>query len=125
MKGYIAISTSVILSILIMVVAAALGAYSFTSRFGYVDFDNKHGSYSLARSCLDHALLRFAENPLYAGNETVDVSSYQCLIATFEVSGPNTIIKARAQISGATTNLRLTVNTANLSTISLEELTSF
>lgn len=124
-KGYIAITTSIVLSILIMIVAASLGSSNLFTRFNYLDFDNKQLSFVTARSCLNYALLKLAENSNYSGNETVDISSNQCTINPVETSGQNFIIKSRSQIEGATTNLKLTVNAATLSTISLEELVKF
>lgn len=124
-KGYIAITTSIILSILVMAVAISLGSSSVLTRFNYVDFNNKQVSFITARSCLNYALLKLAGDSSYAGNETVNISSYQCTIQPIETSGSNKIIKARSQISGATTNLKLTVVSSTLSTVSLEELVKF
>ena len=124
-RGYIAITTSIILSILILAVAVSLGSSNLFIRFDTLDFYNKQSSFSAARSCLDYGLLKLADNPSYLGNETISISSYQCSILTVETSGPNKILKARSQISGATTNLKLTVNAQNLSTVALEEVVSF
>jgi len=124
-RGYLAISAAIILSLLILVVSAALGSYSFTTRMNVVDFDNKQASYSAARSCLDQALLKLADDSNYAGNEAFPIGDQQCTVVSVAPSGINSIIKARAQINGATTNLRLTVNTNTLSTVSLEEVASF
>ena len=124
-QGYIAITTAIILSIVIMVVAISLGSSSLFTRFAFVDFNNKQASYFVARSCLDYALLQLSQNSAYVGNETVNIGSYQCSIQAVETSGSNKIIKARSQISGATTNLKLTVVASTLSTVSLEELVKF
>ncbi len=124
-QGYIAITTSIILAILIMIVAISFGSSSIFTRFNVLDLNNKQASYFIARSCLNRALLSLADNGNYAGNETINISSYQCIILAVETSGQNTIIKSRSQISGATTNLKLTVNAATLSTVSLEELVKF
>lgn len=124
-KGYIAISTAIILSILIMAVAGALGGYSFTTRNNIVDFENKHASYGAARSCLDQALLKLAEDSNYAGGEIFQVGEAECEVVSVAPSGPNSVIKARSQIRGATTNLQLTVDSATLSTVSLEEVVEF
>lgn len=125
MKGYIAITTSIILAILILVVAVSLGSSSLFTRFNAVDFNNKQISYFTARSCLSYALLKLTENSNYSGNESINVSEYQCGILPLETSGPNKIIKARSQIDGATTNLKLTVTANTLSTVSLEEVVKF
>jgi hypothetical protein len=74
---------------------------------------------------LDHALLKLSGNSGYAGNEAVSISSYQCTISSVEISGENKIIKVRSQIGGSATNLKLTVKSSDLSTVSLEELVKF
>lgn len=124
-KGYIAITTSVILSFVVFVVAASAGSASLFSRNNNLNFSFKKTSYFVSKSCLDYALLQIALNSNYAGDDTIMIDTYQCTIQTIETSGSNKIIKSRAQISGATTNLRLTVVASDLSTVSLEEVVSF
>ncbi len=121
-NGFIALTTSIILSILVLLVAASLGSANLFNRFAVVDFSNKQASFSVARSCLNYSLLKLAEGSSYAGNETLTVASYTCAIGAITTSGANKVITAKSQINGATTNLRLTVVTASLSTVSLEEL---
>lgn len=124
-KGYIAITTSIFLSLVTMVVAIIFAASTFLTRFNYVDFESKRVSYSLARSCLNYGLLKLADNGNYSGNETINVSSGQCAVRPILTSGSDKIIEAHAQTSQSTTNLRLTVNSITLSTVSLEEIVKF
>lgn len=124
-EGYVAITTSIILSMIILVVAITLGSSNLLTRSDFLDFNNKQLSFTLARSCLGYALLRLAEVPTYSGNQTIAVDAYQCSILPIETSGQNKIIKATAQISGATTNLRLTVDGNSLITVIFEELSTF
>lgn len=124
-NGYIAITVTIILSLLMLILAGTLGMSALLTRFETVDFSNKKSSYFMARSCLDHALLKLAVNGSYAGNENLNINSYQCSILPIETSGPDKIIKARSQIMGATTNLKLTVNSSSLATIALEETVKF
>lgn len=123
-EGYIAITTSIILSMIVVALAIALGSSNLLTRSDFLDFNNKQLSFTLARSCLGYALLRMAEAPTYSGNQTITVDQYQCSIAAIETSGQNKIIKASAQISGTTTNLRLTVNGGSLATVFFEELST-
>lgn len=124
-KGYIAITTSIILSIVILAVAISLGSSNLLIRFDILDFYNKQSSFAIARSCLNYGLLKLADNPAYSGNETIGISSFKCSILTLETSGSNKILKTRSQIEGATTNLKLTVNASTLETISMEEAVKF
>ena len=123
--GYIAITTAVILSLMVMVVAIALSSANLFTRLDVLDFYNKQTSYGIARSCLNDALLKLAMNPSYAGNETITVSSWQCTTQPIATAGTNKVIKAHAAVNGATTNLQLIVVAATLSTVSLEELKQF
>lgn len=126
MKGYVAITTAIILSLLVLVVALTLANSTFIARYNNVDFNSKKTSYFLARTCLNKALLKLSQNPNYSGNETVIIGGgYQCSIVSVETSGSNKIIKSRAQLGNAATNLRLTVNGSTLSTVSLEEVVTF
>src|SRR3989338_5348271 len=104
--GYLAITTATILALMVMVIAIVLGSANLFTRFDVVDYYNKQTSYAAARSCLNRALLALALNPGYTGNETITVSSWQCTIQTIVTAGSNKIIKARAAVNGATTNLQ-------------------
>jgi len=74
---------------------------------------------------LEQVLLKLSLNSSYGGNETVTIGSDQCLILPIEISGSNKIIKTRALINSATTNLKLTVNSSTLDIVSLEEIQKF
>ncbi len=124
-SGYIAITMSIVVTIFLLVLATSLGSSNLFTRSSVTDFYSKQSSYFLARSCLNHALLQLADVPSYTGNETIFVSDQTCTLLTITVAGENTVISAEAQSNSAATNLRLTVNTQTLSTVSLEEVASF
>ena len=124
-SGYIAITTAIVLSLLVVALAIALGSSSLIYRFTIVDFVNKQTSLFTANSCLDYARLKLSMDPAYAGNETVNIGSYQCTLQPIAISGSNKVIKAHAAVNGATTNLQLTVVSSTLSTVSLEEVVKF
>ncbi len=123
--GYIAITTSIILSILILIIAITLGSASLFSRNNNLNFSFKQTGYYVAKSCLDYALLQLALNSSYAGNEIQAVDSYQCAVLAVETAAPNKIIRATSTIQGIATNLKLTVDATTLSTVSLEEAVKF
>ena len=116
MKGYIAIITAIILSLVMLIIATTLGSSAFFTRFNNLDFYFKKTSYTIGRSCLDRALLKLALNSSYAGNETYNIDSYSCSILTIENVGVDKVIKSKTQVNNANTNLKLTVNAATLST---------
>lgn len=122
--GYIAIVSALIFMVLTLAVAASVGIGALLSRQSKNELLNKQASYLAARACLDRARLQLSQNwSAYAGNESVNVYDYQCSILAIETSGSNKIIKTTSAVSGATTNLKLTVD-PSLATISFEEVIS-
>ncbi|MDP3729191.1 MAG: hypothetical protein Q8R26_00330 [bacterium] len=124
-KGYLALVTAIIVSFIMLIVSITLGFASFISRDNNLNFLFKKSSYFAARSCLDYALLKLGAQSTYAGNETITIDTYQCAVRQITINGSQSIITVRAVVQGATTNLRLTVVTSDLSTVSLEEVNSF
>lgn len=121
-QGYIAIITGIIMSMILLFIVISASTTGLLARNNKLDFDNKHASYFLAESCLERARLYLSQNYAgYAGNETLPVSGATCSILSIETSGQNKVIKAKASVYGATTNLKLTVD-PSLNQISLEEL---
>lgn len=125
MKGYIAIVTTIILTILCLTIAVSLGLSASLARIENRDFIYKESSYSLTSSCLDYARLKLVYNSAYAGNETIAIGNHQCSVLTVISSPPQKIIEATSQINNITTNLKLTVDDYTLQTISLEEVSNF
>lgn len=124
-NGYLAITTAVIITLVILVVAATTGSASLLTRFNDLGFYDKKTSFYLAQSCLDYALLQLAESSSYGGNETLNIGSDQCTLRAVSTVANTKVIKATGQFNGATTNLQYTVLTADLTALSLEEVTNF
>ncbi len=120
-NGYIAIVTALIFSVVALTAAFSVGTAGFISRNSKVELANKAASYGAARTCLDRAKLQLAQNPTYAGGETIPIYDYQCSVVSVTPSGQNKIIKTTSSVLGATTNLRLTVD-SNLATVTFEEV---
>ena len=99
-NGYIAIMTTLILSLVMLVIALITGSNALLSRFDSSDSVNKKSSHFAAYSCLEYARLRLAENSSYGGNATTTIGSYQCYLLPIETSGSNKIIKSRAALFG-------------------------
>jgi hypothetical protein len=120
-NGYIVITTSIVLGVVILVLTISAGSMTFLNRRDVLDNMLKERSYFLARSCIEWALVKFADDNNYTGNETVDVSATeQCQILPFQFNPPNTTISTSATIDGIITNLELIVD-ASLNTISFGE----
>lgn len=121
-RGYVAITTTLIFSVVILFIATSIGAQTLIARTTRLEYLNKRTSVLLARSCLDIALLQLAADENYAGGETRIIGGQPCNILAVTSAPPNRIITTTAVVSGATTNLKATVNAATLQHVALEEL---
>lgn len=125
MKGYIAVITTIVLTLICLTIVVSLSLSASLSRVGNRDFIFKETSYSLASSCLDYARLQLVYDINYGGNETIVVGNGQCSILPVTASSTQKIIRTTSQVNNITTNLKLVVNDQTLQTISLEEVSSF
>ncbi len=122
-KGYIAITSALLIVFLIMVITSALSLSIYFSRFNVFSSEAKERSLALAEACADKALLNFSKNPSYAGNETITVSAPDtCDILPITVQGSQRVIKTHGQFSNTISNIRLVVNATPVSLVSWEEI---
>jgi len=124
-RGYIAITSITIISLLLMGIVFAVSSSSFLTRSNILNQEFKEQSFSLAEACVDSALLKLVQNGSYSGNENILIGNDQCSILLIETISGQKIIKTRAVFKKATTNLKITVSSSNLSLISFEELAKF
>ncbi|MCU0653169.1 MAG: hypothetical protein MUD10_02825 [Candidatus Pacebacteria bacterium] len=69
-KGYIALLSSIIISLVMTCLAFTAARAGFYSRFDSLNGEYKRVSKGLAESCVNHALLELSQNPNYPGAET-------------------------------------------------------
>ena len=124
-SGYIALISSIIISILVLGIALAISSTGYFSRFDILKNEFKERSSALAEACVDTALLKLAKNQSYNGNENINVGNDQCSILIIETASGQKIIKTKAIFQNAVTNLKITVNNTNLSVIYWEEVAKF
>ncbi|MBI3459075.1 hypothetical protein HY061_02330 [Candidatus Azambacteria bacterium] len=124
-SGYIAIISTIIISLLLMGIIFAVNSSSFLTRSNLLNSEFKEQSFALAEACVDSALLKLAQNASYSGNENVLIGNDQCSILPMETLSSQKIIKTKAILKKAITNLKITVNSSNLSIISWEEVSKF
>ena len=124
-KGYIALISSIIISMLMLMISLTLSFTGFFSRINILNAEFKEISLRLAEACADMALLKLSENQSYQGNENIAINDKQCSILIIEAAGDEKIIKTKANFQKAVTNLKIKVNNADLSVISWEELAKF
>ena len=124
-KGYIALISSIIISMLMLMISLTLSFTGFFSRINILNAEFKEISLRLAEACVDMALLKLSENQSYQGNENIAINDKQCSILIIEAAGNEKVIKTKANFQKAVTNLKIKVNNADLSVISWEELAKF
>jgi hypothetical protein len=118
-RGFIALLSVIIISLLLLGLVATANTAGFFSRFSELDGEYKLGSYSLAEACVNVALLNLAQNYSYApGNQQVMVDSDSCYIdsiATTATTGTRktVLIKAHSAYKNTFTNLEVTVQVQN------------
>lgn len=123
--GYIALTSAIITSVLIMIVVFAMSGAAILNRFNILDSTHKEESLAFSEACVEVALLRLAQNPGYAGSETLLVDEGQCQIFPLEMQGNERIIKAEADSGGAVSRLRVVVESQSLDVNSWEEVFNF
>ena len=109
-RGFVVLTTVIILSVVLILIAQALSSSGYFQRRGLLDFQFKELSYWMARSCADTALSKLSADLDYAGNETITIDQYQCTIQSITVQGTNSIIKTNATVDQSTTKLKITTD---------------
>lgn len=124
-KGYIALTSAIIISTLVMAVSLALSFSSVFNRFDILGAEFKKNSRAFAEACVETALLKLAQNSAYAGNENIQIASSSCSILAVESSGGQKIIKTKTNFNSYITNLKITVTFPDIAIIFWEELANF
>lgn len=124
-KGYIAITSAIIISVLLMAVVSAVSVSGFFERSNTVGALLKASGRALADACASKALLSLSENRSYAGNETVALGEDTCAILPVTTDGGDYIIRTTATVQGSATNLRVKANASDLSILSWKEVAAF
>jgi hypothetical protein len=109
-SGFIALMSAVIISVLLLLMAANLGTNGFYNRFNILDSELKERSSALAEACADTALLKLANDSTYVGPETVIVSGTDtCTIDTTTPINPR-VFNVHANYNNSYTNLQITID---------------
>ncbi|MBI2591778.1 MAG: hypothetical protein HYW34_03835 [Candidatus Brennerbacteria bacterium] len=124
-KGYIAITSAIIISFLLMTIVLTLSSASFFSRSNVLDSNQKETGLGLAEACADTALLKLAQNSSYAGNENINIGSDTCSILALESPSGQKVIKTWTNYKGYRTNIKIILNYPVMTIISWEELPNF
>lgn len=124
-QGFIALTSAIIISFLLIAIMAGLGFSASFARFNVLDLESKQQSNALAKSCVDIARIQIVKDASYAPqNVSLVVGSDRCTIISIETLGSQKIIKTQAVINRAYTNLEVTIDNNFLIT-SFKEVPNF
>ena len=120
-SGFVALTSVIIFSAVLMIIAASLSIAGYFSRSSIGESEGKEISYFLAFTCLDQAYYKLSNDIDYQGNETLTIDSYQCQILPIVYQSPNTIITATANVASRSSELELIIDGV-LNPVSFKEL---
>jgi hypothetical protein len=118
-SGYIALTSVIIISLLLITITAALSSANYFNRTNILENEFKIRSGNLAEACVSYARAKLAADPVnYAGNElSVPVGSSTCSVISVMPTGavwPKTIrtqgVYPRSQAEESYTNLSVVLN---------------
>lgn len=121
-QGFIALISVVILSVVLLAAVVSLSQYGVTTRYALLDLERKAESETLASACLEVARIEVLNDSSYSVSLPglslqVGTSTKVCKIETVSAG----VVKVSASSTGATTNLKATVNTTSGNITKLEE----
>lgn len=125
-SGFIALITSLILSLALVLVSVTASSLSFSGRMSALGREWKKESFYAAKSCLNLALLRVSENPLYKPSaDFVQIEGeVSCTIVSISVDTPSVghlSISTTGTASKSYTHILAVENESNKS-VSFEEV---
>lgn len=119
--GFLAITSALMIALLIVVLVASYGIVSYLTRAGISDSHIKEKSRSLADACVEMARLKLSYDSSYAGNETISIASDTCKIVSVAASGTQRVVKAQGQYNLSYTNYTVSVSATGSTVFSWEE----
>ena len=122
--GFIALTSAIVISFLLLAITVSLGFSSFFGRFDILDSESKERSTALAEACVDQAILDSASGTYYSTDNIVNVGSDTCTIKLSQLDSPivgQTIVKTQAKLNKSYTNLKVIVDSSSFDIISWEE----
>jgi len=119
-KGFIALTSAIVIVLVLVTITVVVSISGFLGRFNILNVEFKEKSYGLAEACVEVAIIKLANNPLYSpSNECVPVDD-SCLPPPGEntctivsvTGGANKTIRAKAVYRESHTNLEATVDSS-------------
>ena len=129
-KGFVALMSAIIISILLLAVTFTLSFSGFFSRFNVLDTEFKKRSAAIAEACADTALLQLAQSATTTLPFDCSMGGGTGSIVSVSSSVPaagQTTIKTKGEmkinsVQKVVTNLSIVASTTSASVISWEEI---
>lgn len=123
--GFIALISSIIIALVLIMITFTLGFSGWFSRFTVLYVEYKEVSIGLAEACAESAILEIAKGNTPLANTIVSVGSNQCTIVSV-IGSPQRTVKTLGIYKGSYTNLKILVtrNASNVTIDSWEECPS-
>lgn len=125
-SGFIALISSVIISVVLLLTITTLSFNGYYNRFNVFESEMKERSQALAKACINIALLRIVSGEKYTGNTAISISDTEsCRVGEITHQSGMYSFKTSAEHYNSQTNYKVTVNDADFSIKSLEETATF
>src|SRR5690348_11814933 len=103
-SGFIALTSAIIIAVLILAITLSLSFAGFFARFNVLDSESKERSFALAEACANNARVE-AISGTYSANESISIgpgAADNCTVVSSEADQPvsgETLIKTQAVIN--------------------------
>src|SRR3990170_2245118 len=112
--GYIALTSILVISFLVMALVFAVSLSGFFLRENILDSYAKTVSAKTADACAYLALLKLVQNQSYQGNETIAVDAESCDISQIQADDDELQINVSSGSMGARTRIFITLDADDL-----------
>lgn len=124
-RGFVALMSSIIISAILLMVVVLQSFTGFNSRYNILYGEYKERGNAIAEACVSATLLLLANNSAYVGNATTSISGSECYVGPIVLIGSNKVFMTRAIYKDTHTNLKISVNSSDLSIVSWDEFPDF
>ncbi len=127
-QGFIALTSVIIISVLLMGMVLTLNAASYLGRSAILNGEYKNRSREIAEACVDAVRLKLAGDISYIGSDSLRITTaFGAELCSYDVdidpqSNNNKIIRAQTTAQNMYTNVEVKVKKLDLSIINSREL---
>jgi hypothetical protein len=128
-KGFIALISVLMLSVVLLAAVISLAQYGITSRYALLHLEHKTVTLTRAQACVEVARIAVVNDPFFeTTNKEVVIDDATCILEEVFANTPASgfsRIEATARLQGATTNVRAEINTNSGDVVRFEEVPNF